>query len=292
MYYGIIMGAVLLFGVSFFFNERYEKKEGGSLLSIMRFSLVSALSGVLVLVLINGFSFARMTGFTLLMALCNSLNGLLYTFCSLKALERINLSLYSVFSMLGGMALPFVGGLLFFEESLTLAKLACFAIICAALALTFKKSSSRGGFLFYVGIFVLNGVSGILSTFYQKSALPKGTAADYSILSAAFTVLISLLVLLLLWILHAKEKRKETRPRLSSVLFATGHGSINRIANWMLILSLGHVHASAQYPMVTGGVMIVSTALAFFTGKKPSRRELLAVGLSFVAILALIVIPI
>ena len=231
-----------------------------------------------------------MTPFTVLLALANSLNGLLFTFCSLKALGRINLSLYSLFSMLGGMALPFVGGILFFEESLTLAKAVCVLVICAALALTVKKGESRGGTLFYAGIFLLNGLSGILSTVFQKAAFPKGSAGDYSLLSALWTVLISAVLLLILTL----GTKKQTPPRLSlrASLFGAGHGAINRIGNWILILALAHVPASAQYPMVTGGVMIVSTAFAFLTGKKPGRRELYAVALSFLGILALIAIPI
>ena len=289
MYYGMIVGAVLLFGISFFFNERYEKYMGGGMLSIMKFSLLSATAGVVVLFFVNGCALL-VTPFTVLLALANSLNGLLFTFCSLKALGRINLSLYSLFSMLGGMALPFVGGILFFEESLTLAKAVCVLVICAALALTVKKGESRGGTLFYAGIFLLNGLSGILSTVFQKAAFPKGSAGDYSLLSALWTVLISAVLLLILTL----GTKKQTPPRLSlrASLFGAGHGAINRIGNWILILALAHVPASAQYPMVTGGVMIVSTAFAFLTGKKPGRRELYAVALSFLGILALIAIPI
>lgn len=289
MYYGMIVGAVLLFGISFFFNERYEKYMGGGMLSIMKFSLLSATAGVVVLFFVNGCAL-QVTPFTLLLALANSLNGLLYTFCSLKALGRINLSLYSLFSMLGGMALPFVGGILFFEESLTLAKAVCVLVICAALALTVKKGESRGGTLYYAGIFLLNGLSGILSTVFQKAAFPKGSAGDYSLLSALWTVLISAVLLLILTL----GTKKQNPPRLSlrASLFGAGHGAINRIGNWILILALAHVPASAQYPMVTGGVMIVSTAFAFLTGKKPGRREFYAVALSFLGILALIAIPI
>ena len=289
MYYGMIVGAVLLFGISFFFNERYEKYMGGGMLSIMKFSLLSATAGVVVLFFVNGCAL-QVTPFTVLLALANSLNGLLFTFCSLKALGRINLSLYSLFSMLGGMALPFVGGILFFEESLTLAKAVCVLVICAALALTVKKGESRGGTLFYAGIFLLNGLSGILSTVFQKAAFPKGSAGDYSLLSALWTVLISAVLLLILTL----GTKKQTPPRLSlrASLFGAGHGAINRIGNWILILALAHVPASAQYPMVTGGVMIVSTAFAFLTGKKPGRREFYAVALSFLGILALIAIPI
>jgi drug/metabolite transporter (DMT)-like permease len=49
--------------------------------------------------------------------------------------------------------------------------------------------------------------------------------------------------------------------------------------------------ASAQYPFVTGGTMIVSTVISLFTDKKPSKKEIIAVALSFIGIVLLIALP-
>lgn len=51
-----------------------------------------------------------------------------------------------------------------------------------------------------------------------------------------------------------------------------------------------NVDASVQYPMVTGGTIIVSTALSFWDVKKPTSREIFSVGLAFVGILSLFLI--
>jgi len=53
-----------------------------------------------------------------------------------------------------------------------------------------------------------------------------------------------------------------------------------------------HVEASVQYPMVTGGVMIVSTVISCFGKNKPSVKELASVGLAFIGMLTLFAIPI
>ena len=47
-----------------------------------------------------------------------------------------------------------------------------------------------------------------------------------------------------------------------------------------------------QYPMVTGGTMIVSTLICFFGDKKPSEKEMISVGFAFVAMLLLFLIPV
>jgi len=62
------------------------------------------------------------------------------------------------------------------------------------------------------------------------------------------------------------------------------------MANFLLVIALANVDASVQYPMVTGGTIIVSTALSFWDVKKPTSREMFSVGLAFVGILSLFLI--
>ena len=68
-----------------------------------------------------------------------------------------------------------------------------------------------------------------------------------------------------------------------------GYGVLNKVGNFLLLISLAHIDASVQYPMVTGGVMIVSTLLSYFTPKKPGRREYAALALSLVGIMMLVI---
>ena len=44
--------------------------------------------------------------------------------------------------------------------------------------------------------------------------------------------------------------------------------------------------------MVTGGVMIVSTISSFLMGIKPSKKEVVAVLIAFIAMLVLFFVPI
>ena len=80
-------------------------------------------------------------------------------------------------------------------------------------------------------------------------------------------------------------------PKKANIINSLDAG-MNRIANLLLLIALMHLPASVQYPMVTGGVMIVSTAICFFGKKKPSKKELISVSLAFLGMLALFIIPI
>ncbi len=283
IYYGMITLAVAMFSVQFFFSQLFEKSYGNGAKAVFVFSAGGGISGLIMLFLINGFHW-EYTHFSLFMAVLSALNGILFTFCSLKAFGKINLSLYSLFSMLGGMALPFVSGILFHHEALTLGKCVCFVIITVALFLTVEKGEKKSGTIYYIGIFVLNGMSGVLSKIFQAAPFSKTSAAGYSVLTAIASIFISLVML---WF-YRSEKKTLNKMAVFSMF---GHGVLNRVANLLLLIALGFLPASAQYPFVTGGVMIGSTIISCFTPNKPKKKEIGAVVLSFIGIMALILLP-
>lgn len=286
MYYGLIILSVLMFGGCFALNDTYRKLRGSSVKVSLQYSLLSSAAGLIVLLIINGFAL-EFTPFTLLMAFLSALNSFMFTFCAFKALGSINLSVYSLFSMLGGMVLPFLQGIFFYGEAITVGKLVCFVFICAALLLTVQKGEKKNGTIYYIGIFILNGMSGVLSKIFASTPFEKTSATGYSILSALCTIIIAGILLLTVF-------RKTPSPKYTPASFGIsfGAGVTNRLANLWLVIALSHVDASVQYPMVTGGVMIVSTAICFIQKNKPSKKELISVALAFLGLLLLFIIPI
>ena len=180
-----------MFGGCFKLNDLYCARMGTSLKVSLHFALISSLAALPVLWAICKFA-PTVTPFTLLIASLSAVNGILFSFCSFKALGRINLSLYSLFSMLGGMALPFVQGILFFGEELTVAKVVCFVLVALALAVTVKPVSDgkKGGLIYYIGVFVLNGMSGVLSKILVSAPFEKTDSYSFSIRSAVCSVLL------------------------------------------------------------------------------------------------------
>ena len=243
------------------------------------FSAGSSLVGFLILLIINGFKF-EFTWFSLLMAFFAALDSIGYTYFSLKALGRINLSLYSMFSMLGGMILPSVVGILFYNEELTVGKGICYALLMLSLLLSSKKGEKKSGYFYYMGVFVLNGMSGVLSTIFQNAPYEKTSAAGYS-------MLISLLALVICFLFLPFVKGSTEKLTKKALVSMGGYGVLCRVGNYLLLIALAHLPASAQYPFVTGGVMIISTIISLFTKNKPSKREITGVAISFAALIIL-----
>ncbi|MBQ7043600.1 MAG: hypothetical protein IJN78_03240 [Clostridia bacterium] len=283
MYYAMVMAAVVMFGLQFFCNQQYERECKSGLSASMMFIFGGAVAGLVVLLAVNGFKW-EFTPFTVLMASLAALDGMAFSFCSLKALGKINLSLYSLFSMLGGMVLPFCLGVFFFDEQFTFGKALCLVAVIAALFLSVEKGEGKGGTVYYIGVFVFNGLSGVISKFFQASELPKTSEAAYSVWTAVMTALISGVILIFVW------KKSPLKLNAKALVSMAGNGILNRVANFLLLLSLAYLPASVQYPMITGGVMIVSTLLGYFTPNKPKTREWISLALSFAGIMALVLI--
>ncbi len=281
-YYGLLTLSVVLFGVAFLFNDRYSRQDRGGFGDAVLFLLIANVAGVLILLAMNGFRLS-LTPFTLLMAGITAVDFALYTVCSVRALTRIDLSLFSVFAMLGGMVLPLLVGLFFYHEPMTWGVGVCVALVTAALLLTAKPGSGRGGFWYYAGVFVFNGMSGVLTTFFTGAPYQKAGAADFTIWIALFIILFATVALPFV-------RRGIKRPRVSTILWSAGYGIAGRIGNYGLVLALAVLPASVQYPFVTGGTMAVCTLLSYAVGQRPSPRELCAVFLSVLGVVLLVLL--
>lgn len=286
-YYFLIVVSVMMFGGRFALQDIYRKLRGSGLKISLETSFVGSLAGLAVLLAVNGFKI-EFAPFTLLIASLAALNSIAFAFCSFKALDTIDLSLFSLFSMLGGMLLPFFQGIIFFDEPITVAKIVCLILIGGALLLTVSPKEKKKGSIYYIGIFVLNGMSGVLSKVFASAPIEKTGSASYSIWIAICTSIISGILLL------GYLKRNDVGAPYTLKAFCIGavSGGVNQLANFLLIVALMHVDASVQYPMVTGGVMIVSTLISLFGSGKPDKKELLSVALAFGGMLALFFIPV
>lgn len=286
MYYLLVIIAVIFFGGCFTLNDVYRKLRSSSMASSLESSFVGSLAGLIVLLFISGFDF-QATPFTLLVAFASAFASISFAFCSFKALDSANLSMYSLFSMLGGMILPFFQGILFYGEKITISKIVCIIFVGIALTLTVSRDKTKKGAVYYIGVFVLNGMVGVLSKFFTSAPFEKTSAEWFSIWIAIFTAVISGV----LWLLFFRKKSM-ARYTWQALGVSSLNGVINRIANFLLVVALAHIDASVQYPMVTGGVIIVSTLISLFGKNKPSNKEVISVLMAFAGTLALFLIKI
>lgn len=267
IYYCLLAIADALFSFQFLFNKKFEESCGSSLASTLTFSLYSSICGFVMLFALNGFRLS-FSLFSFIMAAINAAVGILYSVASLKAFESVNLSAYSFFAMLGGMLLPFFYGILFCNEAVTFTKLLCCAVIALSMVLTIDSDQKSHRKIYYLAVFVLNGLSGVISTIHQTNAnaVPSN---DYLMLSRIITVFVCLPYFL-------KNSKDFRMSNAKSILYSCAFAAFSGIGNLLTLISLKHIPASVQYPIITGGVMAISTLIGFARKEKINVKNVVA----------------
>ena len=172
MYELALLGAALLFALLMLTNQQYQKMSGSGLAPALRSSLWSSAMGFIVPIITQGLHL-EFTWFSLLIALWSTVNGIIYTICSLRALETANLSVFTTFSMLGSVFIPFIGGILIWNEDLTWQKAVCclflaISILCNVRLRSKTECKGPSPLVYYFAIFIFNGMGGLINKVHQS----------------------------------------------------------------------------------------------------------------------------
>lgn len=281
LYYVLVIVSTVLFSLQFLFNQRFQQTYGTGMKATQVFSLYKSLVIILMMLLISGFK-VQFSWFSLGMATIYAVSSIAMGYYSLKAFSVANLSVYSVFSMLGGMILPFFLGVLFYDEGDNLVfKIICCALIVVAVLLNIKSGKqNKKALLYYFAVFVLNGMAGVISKIHQSStSLSPVDSTSFMLLTAAVSVVISAA-----WLLIAYREIPLIKGK--NILFVTGYGVFNGLGNLFLLIALSGENglpASVQYPLVTGGVMVCSTVISTIRKEKLTVREYIATAIALLA---------
>jgi hypothetical protein len=239
-----------------------------SVLIILTLSIVGTLSKLSVL---KGFAL-EFSWFSLALAVFSAAVNIGFSFFSIKALGVANLSLFSIFAMLGGMLLPSIYGLTFSNEPLTWGKIACYVLIVTALFLTFEKGEQKKKSLVYCfGVFVLNGMSGVITSIHQEEMF-----TDVAVSSGSYMIMsrsISALVCFVLFLLIFKKMPKLKRCDIGNI---AGNAACGGIGNLLQLMALVTLASSVLFPIVTGGTMLFSMLVSILVKEKQNAKTVIA----------------
>ncbi len=304
LYYGMVAICDVLFGSQFLTKRQYVKKMGSGLFATMFLTVWGSILSIAIMLFLNGGKL-EFTSFTFIMVLVRCINGIVFTICSLKSFERVNLATYSIYAMLGGMILPIIAGVFFYHESFTWGLMLCILFIGVAIWLTNLKKTPKEkeinenetaeaakdkrknkwiAGLIYAGVFCTNGMSGVISKFYTSAPWAKASNEGFTLLYSITLLVYAAIMVAVLW-------KKRPKIHVKSTLLALCGNAGNNVANYLLLIALAVLPASTNYSLVTGGTLIVSTLLSYLTDEKPSLAEWIAVACAFVGIICMITLP-
>lgn len=274
MNYMLILLSACLFSLQFWSSSFYSKSYGNTWVASIKFSFYSSFIGLILLLLINRFQFA-FSWFSMVIAIIHAGIGLLCGYCGMQAFRHGNLSVYSVFSMIGGMLLPSVYGMAVGEE-ITAYKVLCLILLSFAVYIASPKEKISGkGFRYYIGVFILNGTTGIVTKLHQSQPT---LATD----SASFMMISSILTLVFACILLFKYGKNGFALTKKAVFACTTSSLLNTAANFFLMVSLLTLPASLQFPFVTGGTIVFSTLFAFVRKEHVQKREIVGSAITLI----------
>ena len=271
IYYVFVLLAVLCFTLQFVFTKLFAACTRGGGVTAFAMLLAVGVAGVAVS-LVATWGEIRLSWVSWVLALAFALVMVPYHTLSVKALSLGSLSIYSVFMMLGGMLLPFLYGITLLAEDPTPGKvLGCLFLVLAIVwqGVTEARSEGHTGgggryLLLCLVIFFINGMTGILSEIH---AIHPATEDEASFLFASSLLVIGLAAggLLLSLRRGGEAGRNEWTVFFTRkpILYALLLGIAMNTGNFLILLAAEQVPASVQFPLISGGTIVLSAIAAF-----------------------------
>ncbi len=279
--YFLLFAADALYASQFLFERRFRTLQGDGLPAALISMIYSSLFKIVILLITGGFSLS-VSFFSLMAAMAHAVLCILCTYAGLKALATANLSVYSIFLMLGGLLLPFFFGILFLQEPLTASKVGCVLFILLALLLTLEKGDSKKeAYKYYFAVFVLNGAVGVVSSFHQSGRALAVDSNSFLFLEAIWSFSIPLIWYLL-------KYRKLPIVSAPTVLNQGAFALCNGLGGLFSVIALTVLPTSVQFPIVTGGTMIFSALLGLCLKEKLNGKKALSLLAAVIATILVI----
>ena len=295
MEYLFILLAVACFAAQFAFTKLYEGAAGQTATASLVMLVGTSLVGSLIFFCAGCFS-VSFSPISTLWAASFAVIMIPYYMIGIKVLSLGSLAIYSMFMMLGGMLVPFFYGILFLSESITVGKAAGAVLLTVFIVLqaVWQKPSNdnkKGGktkYLFFIlclVIFFINGMTGVIAKAHSIS-IGAVDEASFTATYCAMTAILSLAILLISCLKNGREKAKiikgalKTKPlAVMALLGAAAYGG-----NFLQLLAADKVPASVQFPLVSGGVIVLSALVSLlFFKEKISKKEWISVAGAFVS---------
>lgn len=296
IYYFLVILSCLLTSGQMGFTKAYSAKYGDGMRAVYRNSVLSGLAFVVIMAVkdlitqnefkMTGFSFVIAIIFALINAVC-----ILFLFGGFKHGE---VSRVVLFTNLGCLMVPTIFGFFYLSETVTLGKVICLVLIAGALLvnLDFKaKGSNKKAILYYVVIFIMNGLACVVLTIHQNNKWGY-VPTNEDDLTTTIMFLYALMCLCVLGFLYGFRPVKESDTGKVENMplcigLSAGNGLLYGIATLLQTVALGFIPASVQYPLLTGGGVVLGGLLGTLFGEKIDKKFALSCVLVIAGTIAL-----
>jgi len=284
MEYLLILIADLLTGVIFVLNKKYQQYAGSGMLAGLRSNYVIGFFQTILFLVLTGFQ-PQFSLYSLGLASLIGLLGAAYTMIGLNILKDGKVAVYAMFLMAGGMLLPFLYGVVFSEEKISLLRFGGVLMILLAIVVTnFERvKPTKKQILLSVLVFFLNGILVTISNIHQKSEIASAVPTTSFILMANCAKCVLAFVISRLILLFGKRKRqeeKETTVKAKTgwipLLLLIGTAAVDGTAFFCQVEGAASIPATVLYPLCSGGGIVMTALVGMLALKEKPTRAMIA----------------
>ncbi len=297
--YIFICIAVILMSFQLVFSKLYQSKANCKNAALV-FPLITGVVAFILFFIISGFKIYY-SSFSILMAFCGALITTVFSLIGLKAVKEISVSIYSAFTMLGALIIPFIYGVLILREPLSPLMIVGVVVLVVALVINAieKGEQSKGyvkGIIYCLIVFTLNGVFGVLSKIHQINE----NAVDTSVFLqwiTLFQALFSLIILIIKIVIDNKNNKEidadspkfNVKSLVKPVLIGAGYSAFWGIGFYFQLIALKKLAVSIANPIVTGAVIVLSSVISSIIFKnKIKLKQICAYAIMVIGIVLFI----
>ena len=261
MFYSLLMIlSAFAYACNFAVTKVYQLEKGNGPKAGVVFNCICGLLGAVLYFAFGGFK-CDVTAYSLIMAFLMTLFAGLYTMVGFKIMSMGNMTIYTVFLMLGGMVGPYIYGLLFLNEAITLSKFIAIIVMIVAVITQSGKLGGKQSLKYYmlcVLVFALNGGCSIVSKMHQIEQV-------YSIVDPESFLILKNATRFLFFALLIPFFNKENiqfKTKLPKTLLVIAASAVISGVGYVLqLFGASNLPATIQFPIITGGTIVFS---AFF----------------------------
>lgn len=273
IFYILIFLAALGTAMNFAVTKVYQINQGNSLQSGVIFNSLVGLAGSLIYFAVCGFKI-DITVFSVVLALLFTLFHGIYTIIGFKIMSLGSMAVYTIFLMLGGMILPYLYGLFFLDEEITVLKVMALLLMSLAIILQNNGKKERGKAIFYIlciCVFFLNGLVSIVSKVHQTYPQFE-TVSDNGFVLLKNVMRFLLFFGMIPFVGKKGEKVFSIKPKMYIVIVSSA--LISSISYYLQLVCASSLPATVQFPVISGGTIVFTALLGMICFKeKISKRQ-------------------
>ncbi len=285
MQYFMLISAAFLLATDFAMNSIYRKLRGASPEASLFFNMISGAVTSVIFFAVNGFKLS-FSLYSALAAILMSAAVMSYNMIGFRILKQASMSVYSLFLMTGGMVLPYIWGVLFLDEPLSIVKTIGLVIIISGVFLSNYSSKKTNIKLICMclAVFLLNGFVSIISKMHQiETAHRCVSALEFIILGGIFKFLIAGALFMVLKNRSRQDsQRNENSGPSKALLVIVASALIGGCSYFFQLYGAKSLPATVLYPFITGGSIFFSALIDILLFRaRISRRLCISVMLCF-----------